>query len=659
MPARRRPRRRARDRVQARRAGRAACAAPTRTFRGREPPRNSVTTSSPPRSARRASAPPPPRRTRRWRAAKSSKCAIACRSSNGARPPRASPFRARTYARSRPSGRAPPAWRRRSPSWRAQIEALEHEVAEHVRHTLDRAHERRRRARAPGARAARRPRLEEHVAGARRARAPSSSAPPEQSRDVASPRSAARPGRAALGPRLRLRVTQVTALLAHDLTWAGFGRSMLVLALVWWAWSAFVWAANAQDTGAPDAAAGAAAGDGADLRRRASRSRTPSATRRRCSPSPTPACGSCTSRSTRTPRGAATRRGRRSPASRVTVVDRHGAADRGLVPRTAPRRSRCGRSPLAIDYAGPAWLTRERLRGLQQVAVAHFAERYGLFIIICLGESIVAIGVGASEQRARRRARRGGGARPAHHGRRCGGRTSTASRRPPRSGCARHDDPVLAAADAYSYLHLVLVAGIIVFAVGVKVADPRRRAHRSSDAARLALCGGVALYLVGHAAFRLRMVGASAHAKLVAVGALAVLFVVGGGLAAWALAGLVTAVLVALSACRDARASGARRRHSVREVGRALLEERADRLGRRAAVQRHDLLAVLVLDRRLLGRDLERRPHALLGQADAPRRPGGDLLGRLERALEQRVVRRRRRRPARSARPPRRRRGGR
>ena len=41
-------------------------------------------------------------------------------------------------------------------------------------------------------------------------------------------------------------VTQVTTLLSKDLSWAGFGRSMLVLALVWWAWSAFVWAANAQ-----------------------------------------------------------------------------------------------------------------------------------------------------------------------------------------------------------------------------------------------------------------------------------------------------------------------------------------------------------------------------------------------------------------------------
>ena len=41
-------------------------------------------------------------------------------------------------------------------------------------------------------------------------------------------------------------VTQVTTLLSHDLTWTGFGHAMLVLALVWWAWSAYVWAANAE-----------------------------------------------------------------------------------------------------------------------------------------------------------------------------------------------------------------------------------------------------------------------------------------------------------------------------------------------------------------------------------------------------------------------------
>jgi len=44
-------------------------------------------------------------------------------------------------------------------------------------------------------------------------------------------------------------VTQVTTLLAERPSWGRFGESMLALALVWWAWSAFVWAANAQTTG--------------------------------------------------------------------------------------------------------------------------------------------------------------------------------------------------------------------------------------------------------------------------------------------------------------------------------------------------------------------------------------------------------------------------
>src|SRR3954470_7408352 len=45
------------------------------------------------------------------------------------------------------------------------------------------------------------------------------------------------------------------------------------------------------------------------------------------------------------------------------------------------------------------------------------------------------------------------------------------------------------------------------------------------------------------------------------------------------------------------------RRCSVRELGGPLLEKRGDRLGRSHAMQRHDLLAVLVLDRRHLGVD--------------------------------------------------------
>jgi len=139
----------------------------------------------------------------------------------------------------------------------------------------------------------------------------------------------------------------------------------------------------------------------------------------------------------------------------------------------------------AIDYAGPAWLTRQRLRGIQRVAVVHFAERYGLFVIICLGESIVAIGVGAN-------------------GKAIDGQLIAAVgfgvlitiglwwtyfdrfAAVAREQLRTHNDPVLAAADGYSYLHLALVAGIIVFAVGMRLAT-HRAGTPLSDAGRLAL----------------------------------------------------------------------------------------------------------------------------------------------------------------------------
>src|SRR5215211_8263502 len=41
-------------------------------------------------------------------------------------------------------------------------------------------------------------------------------------------------------------VTQVTTFLSRHLSWSGFGRGILLLALVWWSWSAFVWAANVE-----------------------------------------------------------------------------------------------------------------------------------------------------------------------------------------------------------------------------------------------------------------------------------------------------------------------------------------------------------------------------------------------------------------------------
>jgi low temperature requirement protein LtrA len=348
-------------------------------------------------------------------------------------------------------------------------------------------------------------------------------------------------------------VTQVTALLASDLTWAGFGRSMLVLALVWWAWSAFVWAANAQDTASPvlrvtlllgmvlifitGLAIPGAFGDESTL-------------------------FAVTYTGVRLLHLAlyadASRRGNASWAAiagfAVTVVIGMALLIAGSFLDGLPRIA-LWTAALAIDYAGPAWLTRERLRGLQEVAVAHFAERYSLFVIICLGESIVTIGVGAS-------------GRPIDAELVAAVALGllitvglwwtyfdsfavTAEER-----LRHHEDPVLAAADAYSYLHLLLVAGIIIFAVGEKFAI-HAVGEPLSDAARLALCGGVALYLAGHVAFRARMGAGVSYTRLAAVATLAVLYVAADGVVAWALAGLVTVVLAVLCAVEAVGERGA------------------------------------------------------------------------------------------------------
>jgi low temperature requirement protein LtrA len=354
-------------------------------------------------------------------------------------------------------------------------------------------------------------------------------------------------------------VTQVTTLLTRELTWTGLGRSMLVLALVWWAWSAFVWAANAQEEGATvlrvvlllatvlifvtGISVPHAFGTEATL-------------------------FAITYAGVRalhlTLYADASRRGNAAWSAiagfSVTVAVGMALLIAGSF-LGGWQRDALWAAAVAIDYAGPGWLTRERLRGLQEVAVSHFAERYGLFVLICLGESIAVIGVHASarelsasivvavvlgivitiglwwtyfdhyaadaEQRLR-----------------------------------EHREPVLAASDAYSYLHLPLVAGVIIFAASVKLG----LAHVGSplpDAARLALCGGVALYLAAHAAFLARLMGVLSVGRLALAALLLVLYGLGGEISGWALGGLV-AVLLAVMCALDAKlARGRAATHGV------------------------------------------------------------------------------------------------
>jgi low temperature requirement protein LtrA len=198
-----------------------------------------------------------------------------------------------------------------------------------------------------------------------------------------------------------------------------------------------------------------------------------------------------------------------------------------------------------IDYAGPL-LTRDRLRGLQEVAVAHFADRYGAFIIICLGESIVSIGLSATREPITTTlvAMVGLGLLIT-----IGlwwiyfGKTAAAAA----ARLRNHVEPVLAASDAYAYIHLALVAGIIIFATGMRHASLTVEEPLVASV-RLAICGGLALYIVGHAAFVARMLGGVRFEKLAAAATLLVIYGIGDGWRAWVVVACDAAVIALLCA---------------------------------------------------------------------------------------------------------------
>src|ERR687893_1586092 len=150
-----------------------------------------------------------------------------------------------------------------------------------------------------------------------------------------------------------------------------------------------------------------------------------------------------------------------------------------------------------------------------QVRAEHFVERYGLIVIIALGESIVAIGVGASGLAI------GAGVVVAA----VLGIALAAALwwayfdldmlvAGQRLFAAKGEERARLARDAYSYLHLPMVAGIVLVALGIK----KTLAHIGDPLGTIpavALCGGVALYLLGHNAFRLRDAGSVSVPRLV------------------------------------------------------------------------------------------------------------------------------------------------
>jgi low temperature requirement protein LtrA len=109
------------------------------------------------------------------------------------------------------------------------------------------------------------------------------------------------------------------------------------------------------------------------------------------------------------------------------------------------------------------------------------------------------------------------------------------------------DDPGRLARDAYTYLHLPIVAGIIATAVGANllIAEPDDPQHGVGLAMML---GGPALFLLGENLFQRRLTSETNTKRLTVAALLILLVPLAGQVAALLLGVIVTALLAALAA---------------------------------------------------------------------------------------------------------------
>jgi low temperature requirement protein LtrA len=199
---------------------------------------------------------------------------------------------------------------------------------------------------------------------------------------------------------------------------------------------------------------------------------------------------------------------------------------------------------LVLDMGGPLFIDASGWR----LEPGHFAERHGLIIIIALGESIVAIGVGAHAELTF------GVAGAAALGIALAATlwwmyfdvVALVSRRRLIDAPAGRERNTMAR-DSYSYLHFPMVAGIVLVALALKktlghVGDPL------DTVPAFALLGGVSIYLLGLVGFRYRHVRTINRQRLAMAVFLFALLPVATHIPALATLAIVTALLAAIIA---------------------------------------------------------------------------------------------------------------
>jgi low temperature requirement protein LtrA len=198
---------------------------------------------------------------------------------------------------------------------------------------------------------------------------------------------------------------------------------------------------------------------------------------------------------------------------------------------------------IVLDVGGPLVIDTSGWRLMPE----HFAERHGLIVIIALGESIVAIGVGAEVVGVT-----AGVAAAAVLGVALAGAlwwlyfdvvALVAARRLENAEPGTEQNEI--ARDSFSYLHFAMVGGIVLLALGLK-----KTLEHTDEALKLvpaaALLGGTAIYLLAHVAFRWRNIHTLNRQRLVLAVVLPLLIPVAVEVPALAALAGLAAILVGL-----------------------------------------------------------------------------------------------------------------
>jgi low temperature requirement protein LtrA len=330
--------------------------------------------------------------------------------------------------------------------------------------------------------------------------------------------------------------TQVATVLSDNPTWSGLGHGLLLLATLWWVWAAYAWLTNTVDPGVGLVWGAMLVAMAAMF---VAALAAPAAFGRHGVVFGVAfvivnvmhlALYALAVRRDRDFLRAILRTAAPSTLAGAALIVAAGFADGALKPPL-------WLVALAVGLFAPLF---GGVRGWR-VQPAHFVERHGLIVIIAIGESLIAIGLGE-----RRTGLDAGVIVAAVLGFAVAASFWLAyfdffpirvqQMLSDRSGAQRTS----LARDVFTYLHLPMVAGIVLFAFAMRVTLAQVGDHLDTIPA-LCLCGGPALYLFAYVAVRLRVTRTLGGGRLIAAVACLLLWPV-----ALAVPALVSLTLVAV-----------------------------------------------------------------------------------------------------------------